>query len=236
VSILGQALGAISGGRVLDVATGEGAFIRSLVAHLRCYRDIVGIDIVPPTPAAGSPFHAKNVHFLQMDAAHLAFADERYDTLALSSSLHHLQDIPRSIAEIKRVLKPGGQLIIRETHRDVGSAAQRTDRDLHHWVAEIDTALGEPHHRTFTRQELLDLAGGLGLYHLAVYDIPNRDANPMEETAIRETEAILARYLHYARTLPRHGALEQRGQELRRRLHQVGIQWEPELIIIGQKP
>lgn len=236
MGILEQVLSAISGGRVLDVATGEGAFIRSLLAHLRGYLYIVGIDVIEPTQAAGSPFRAKQVRFVQMDAAHLGFQDESYDTVALSSSLHHLQDIPRCITETKRVLKPGGQLIIRETHREVHTAAQRTDRDLHHWVAEIDTALGEPHYPTFTRQELVDLAGGLGLHHLAFHDIPNTDLDPLDATAIRETVAILDRYTHYARGLPNHEALEQRGEQLRRQLHQVGIQWEPELLIIGQKP
>lgn len=236
VGILEQALSAVSGGRVLDVATGEGQFIRSLVAHLQGYQDITGIDIVEPPHAAGSPLQAQNVRFVQMDATHLAFEDESYDTVTLSSSLHHLEDIPHCVAEIKRVLKPGGQLIIRETHRDVHSAAQRTDRDLHHWVAEIDTALGETHHPTFTRQELVELAGGLGLHHLAFYDIPNTDLNPLDAAAIRETETFLARYTHYARRLSDHEALEQRGEELRRQLHQVGIQWEPELLIIGQKP
>jgi SAM-dependent methyltransferase len=236
VSTLGQALSTVSGGRVLDVATGEGQFIRSLVAHLLDYQDITGIDTVEPTGATGSPFQAENVRFVQMDAAHLAFEDESYDTVTLSSSLHHLEDIPRCIAEIKRVLKPGGQLIIRETHRDVHSAPQRTDRDLHHWVAEIDTAFGERHNLTFARQELIDLAGGLGLHHLTFYDIPNTDLNPLDATAIRETEAVLDRYTPYARGLPNHEALEQRAEELRQRLHQVGIQWEPELLIVGQKP
>jgi SAM-dependent methyltransferase len=236
VETLGQALGAISGGRVLDVATGEGDFIRTLVENLRSYVDITGIDIIGYTEAAGSPFRAENVHFVQMDAAQIGFEDESFDTVSISSSLHHLENIPRCVTEMNRVLRPEGHFILRETHRDVRAGPQRTDMVLHHWVAEMDSALGEPHNRTFTRQELVDLVEGFGLVHVGFYDISNTDSNPVDETAIQESEAIIDRYMQHARGLSTHEALTRQGEAHRRRLHKVGIQWEPELIIIGQKP
>ena len=232
---LRQALGAIPGGRVLDVATGEGHFVRTLAQNLRSYVDIIGIDIIRHTEAAGSTFRAQNTHFVQMDAAQIGFQDESFDTVSISSSLHHLENIPRCVTEMNRVLRPEGHLIIRETHRDVRAGPQRTDMYLHHWVADIDSALGDTHDRTFTRQELVDLVEDLGLVHVALHHISNTDSNPWDETAIQESEAIIDRYLQHARGLPTHDALARQGEELRRRLHEVGIQWEPELIFIGQK-
>ena len=44
-NIFEQTLGDIAGGRVLDVATQEGGFVRILAESLKSYTEIVGIDI-----------------------------------------------------------------------------------------------------------------------------------------------------------------------------------------------
>lgn len=235
MNIFTQVLGGVSGGRVLDVATGEGGFITTLVRYLKSYTEFIGIDTMEYTKAAGSIFHAENVRFIQMDAARLGFEDESFDTVSISSSLHHLANIPRCIGEMKRALKPGGHLIIRETHQDVQTEPQLTDMYLHHWVAEVDSALGYTHNRTFTRRDLVDLVEGLGLCDSVFYDVSNTDLNPMDEAAIKESEEIIDRYIWHAEALVGYRALRQRGEELRRRLHEVGIQWEPELIAVGKK-
>jgi len=235
MNILNQALGDISGGRVLDVATGEGEFIKTLVRNLKSYREIIGIDALEYTKAAGSIFHAENVRFIQMDAAQLGFDDESFDTVSISSSLHHLENIPQCVGEMKRVLKPGGHFIIRETHRDIETKPQLTDMYLHHWVAELDSAFGFTHNKTFTRQKLIDLVKGLRLCNIAFYDVSNTDLDPMDKTAIKESKQVIDRYIRHAKGLPGYKALKQRGEEIRQRLDKVGIQWEPELIVVGQK-
>jgi ubiquinone/menaquinone biosynthesis C-methylase UbiE len=220
---------------VLDVATGEGAFVVKLVGHLESYTEIVGIDILAHSVAAGSVFGAEKVHFCRMDATRLGFEDRSFDTVSISSALHHLDSIPRCLAEMKRVLKPEGHWILRETHQGVQTEAQRTDMILHHWAAEIDAALGFTHNRTFTRQALVELVQSLGLSNVAFYDILNTDMDPAQDAAIRETEEAVARYLVHARGLAGYGAFKRRGEALLRRLQEVGIQWEPELLVVGEK-
>ena len=235
MNILKQALGGISGGKVLDVATGEGNFIESLVGSLKSYIDIIGIDTTEYTKTKGSIFNAEHVSFIQMDAAQLGFEDENFDAVSISSSLHHLENVPRCVVEMKRVLKSGGHLIIRETHQGVHTEPQRTDMYIHHWVAEVDSTLGFTHNRTFTRQELIDFVGSMELCNVAFYDVSNTDENPMDEAAIKESEEVIERYIRYAEGISDSTEFRQRGEELRRRLHSVGVQWEPELIIIGEK-
>ena len=75
MSTLRQALGGISGGRVLDVATGEGNFIQTLVQNLKSYVEIIGIDAIKYTKSGGSVFWAEHVHFCQMDAVRLGFKE-----------------------------------------------------------------------------------------------------------------------------------------------------------------
>ena len=235
MNILKQALGGITGGRVLDVASGEGDFIKTLVGSLNSYVEIIGIDIVEYTKAAGSIFNTGDVSFVQMDAGRLGFGDECFDTVSISSSLHHLENIPRCVGEMQRVLEPGGHLIIRETHRDIQAEPQLTDMYLHHWVADVDSALGSTHNRTFARQELVDLAAGLGLSNLQLYDISNTDSDPENIANIKDSEGVVERYMRYAEGLSTHRALRRRGEDLKQRLRTVGIQWEPELIIVGEK-
>jgi SAM-dependent methyltransferase len=235
MSALRQALGGISGGRVLDVATGEGGFIQTLIQNLKSYVEIIGIDTIEYTKTAESVFCAEHVHFCQMDAERLSFEDDSFDTVCISSALHHLKNIPRCVAEMKRVLKPGGTLIIRETHQDVQTEPQSMDMYIHHWVAEIDSALGYTHNRTFTRQELVDFVKGLGLSNVVFYDISNTDLDPMDEAAIKVNEEIIDRYIQHAAGLPDYKTLRQRGEELRQWHHEVGVQWEPELIVVGEK-
>jgi ubiquinone/menaquinone biosynthesis C-methylase UbiE len=236
MNILKQALSGITGGKVLDVASGEGDFIKTLVGNLKSYAEVIGIDTIQYTKAAGGIFYAKDVRFIQMDAKQLGFSDESFDTVSISSALHHLENIPQCIEEMKRVLKSGGNLIIRETHRDIQVEPQLNDMYIHHWVAEIDSAFGDyTHNKTFTRQELVDFVKGMDLYNVVFYNISNTDLDPMDEAAIRENEEIIDRYIQYAAGLPNYKTLKQRGEELRQRHHEVGVQWEPELIVVGEK-
>jgi len=236
--ILKQAFGDISGGTVLDGATGEGVFIRTLVENLKSFEEVIGIDLDEYTKDAESIFTTENVHFSQMDASRLGFEDETFNTVSLSNSLHHMKEISPCIIELKRVLKPGGHFIIREVHGDIQSEPQFTDMYIHHWVAEIDSAFGDIHNKTFSRQELVDLINGVGLSNVKFYDIPHTDMNPRGEAEIEENEDIIHRYIRYLRAANKTSSYEafiQRGEELRRRLHQVGVQWEPELIVVGEK-
>ncbi len=220
----------------MDVASGEGNFIRTVMDHLRSYEVIIGIDIYPFTKSQGSIFYEEDVSFIQMDASNLGFEDQSFDTISISSSLHHLENTTMCLNEMKRVLKPGGTVIVRETHRDIFTEPQYNDMVLHQWVAEIDSALGIIHKKTFTRQEILDLVQVLGLTNLTYFDITNTDSDPMNPDAIQENEAIIDRYLRHAMELNDYDEYKKRGETLRQCHQTIGVQWEPELIIRGNLP
>ncbi len=142
-NVFKQTLGDIAGGRVLDVATQEGGFVRILAESLKSYTEIVGIDISEQAiETAQSTFDQENIQFIQMDAEQMDLEDESFDTVSISASLHHLANIPSVLTEMKRVLRLGGRFIIAEMHREGQTEAQLTVVYLHHWVAEVDSALG----------------------------------------------------------------------------------------------
>jgi ubiquinone/menaquinone biosynthesis C-methylase UbiE len=124
-----QALAAVGlagcppGGAVLDVPCGFGRHSVALAAA--GYR-VVGVDR-SPTLLAEAERRAGDgdgggLELVRADYRELPFAGERFDAaLNLFSSLGYLGDADdtRVLAEIRRVLRPGGRLVIETMHRDV---------------------------------------------------------------------------------------------------------------------
>ncbi len=235
MDVFERALGDIDGGRVLDVATQEGGFVQILMDHLKSYIEIVGIDICERAiERAQRTIRQPAVRFQVMSAERLDFEDGSFDTVAISASLHHLSHISQVLKEIKRVLKPGGHFILAEMHRDGQTEAELTSVYLHHWVAQVDAALGRLHHPTLARQELADYAR-LGLSRVEFYDSIDRDSDPMQADRIEQLEGLIERTIRRAEGASNCKALVERGEELRQRLHKVGAQREPILVFIGRK-
>ncbi len=231
-----QTLGNIAGGRVLDVATQEGDFVRILAENLESYTEIIGIDINERAiETAQSTFDQENIQFIQMDAEQMALQDESFDTVSISASLHHLTNIPLVLTEVKRVLRPGGHFIIAEMHRDGQTEAQLTVVYLHHWLAKVDSALGTVHNSTLARQEFVDHVTSLGLCNVELYDFNDTNSDPMGKTRIEQLESLIDRNLQRAEGVSSYGELKRRGEKLRRRLYEVGAQREPMIILISEK-
>ncbi len=225
-------LGDLSGGRVLDVATGSGGFVRFLLDGLRDHEEIVGIDL---NPERGEAFAAAfgdrpDVRFEQMDAHRLAFADGSFDTVCVSNSLHHVVDPAPVLAEMLRVLRPGGHLVVNEMYHDGQSETQATHVLLHHWWAAVSTLRGEVHRETYRRDEIVKIVEALGLADLRLADLADPDEDPHEPETTAELEAAIDRYVALA---DGHPELRQRG-ELRVRLRAEGVRNATQLVAIGR--
>ena len=106
MGIFEEVLNKIDGGRVLDVATHEGGFVHILKDNLQSYTQIIGIDInVQAIVKAHNSIGNKQIKFMVMNAEQLNFANNSFDTVSISASLHHLTDIRQVLTEMMRVLK-----------------------------------------------------------------------------------------------------------------------------------
>jgi SAM-dependent methyltransferase len=134
-----------------------------------------------------------------------------------------------------RVLKPGGRLIVHEMYRDNQTPEQLTHVGIHHWWANIDTALGIVHNETFIRQQLLDFDALAGLRRRDCYDHADLDSDPHDPALMEMLRGHFKRYLDRAKELPDFLAFQARGDELARRLDEIGVRWATALLLIGEK-
>ena len=111
--------------RVLDLGTGSGRLLPGLAARAA---SVIGVDASPAlleearrrtaglgAQAQGEPGQGTGTVELRLgDMAHLPVQDGEVDTVVANMVLHHLPEPARVFPEIRRVLKPGGTLLIGE--------------------------------------------------------------------------------------------------------------------------
>jgi ubiquinone/menaquinone biosynthesis C-methylase UbiE len=100
-----------AGQRLLDVGCGNGAASLHLAQTFAV--DVTGVDIDPEQIqfAAQAAHGVPGARFLVADATRLPFPDDRFDIVYTNKTTHHVADWPIALAEIARVLKPGGRLV-----------------------------------------------------------------------------------------------------------------------------
>ena len=120
-----------AGLRVLDVGCGTGGYLR-IMAPLVAPGAAVGIDVSATLIARAQQLAAAeeaNVSFRVGDAYDLPFPDASFDRVVASQVLLHLAEPWRAVAQMRRVLAPGGLLSIGEWDWDSTCLAV-TDREL----------------------------------------------------------------------------------------------------------
>ncbi|MBI3407801.1 MAG: methyltransferase domain-containing protein [Planctomycetes bacterium] len=151
------------GKKVLDVGSGNGYVLSRYAQH---GADVYGVDV---TAAAVNLCRKRFAYmeltgsFQEADAESLPFADDFFDCVCSMGVLHHVPDTVRAVAEIHRVLKPYGRLILMMYHRD--SALYRlkypllglwTGKSVRQLLNEYDGA-GNPKGAVYSKRELAGL-------------------------------------------------------------------------------
>lgn len=133
--------------RALDVGTGAGALALALAPVVR---EVVGLDPVPELIELARARALPNSEFVEGDGAALPFPDGDFDLTGTLRTLHHATRPERLVAELARVTRPGGRVLVVDqlAPDDPADAAA-----LH----EFETARDPSHTRVLTDEELRGL-------------------------------------------------------------------------------
>jgi ubiquinone/menaquinone biosynthesis C-methylase UbiE len=97
--------------RVLDVGCGTGALLGRLAGSHPAAR-LSGVDPVPEMLAVARRRLPPEVELREGWAERLPFADEQFDVVISCNMFHYLQRPVDALREMRRVLRPGGRLIV----------------------------------------------------------------------------------------------------------------------------
>ena len=105
--------------RVLDVASGTADFTMDAARQLADSSQVVGVDISEQMLAVGRNKVKKaglqdKVILQVADAENLPFDDASFDSVTVAFGVRNFEDLPRGLAEMCRVLRPGGKAVILE--------------------------------------------------------------------------------------------------------------------------
>lgn len=104
----------LQGSRVLDAACGRGEGTAVLAGHATA----VGVDFSPAAILEARHAHGGVAEFREGDLVALPFADGEFDHAVCFEAIAHVRDPARTITELRRVMRPGGLLLISAPNRE----------------------------------------------------------------------------------------------------------------------
>jgi SAM-dependent methyltransferase len=166
--------------RALDAGTGAGALAYALAPLVR---EVVGVDVVPELldqARAGAP---DNVTFADGDITALEFERGSFDLAATLRTLHHVQRPELGVAELTRVTRPGGTVLVID---QVAPTDPLAGLDLD----RFERARDPTHTRTLPDVDFRQLFEANGLVLLRAEFVPEtRELDPYLDLAGCEGEA-----------------------------------------------
>ncbi len=96
---------------ILDVACGTGDLSLELQKHADAR--VIGTDFCRPMLAVAAD-KSDSIPFVEGDAMNLGFADSTFDAVTIAFGLRNLSNFRDGLAELQRILKPGGKLVVLE--------------------------------------------------------------------------------------------------------------------------
>ncbi|MDE0960384.1 MAG: bifunctional demethylmenaquinone methyltransferase/2-methoxy-6-polyprenyl-1,4-benzoquinol methylase UbiE [Planctomycetota bacterium] len=110
-----RSLRATAGDRILDACCGTGDLAMALIEQVAGV-EVIGSDFSLPMLQAGNrKFHrADRPTLVRADTMHLPFEDCTFDGAMVAFGMRNVVDLDAGLRELRRVLKPGGRLMILE--------------------------------------------------------------------------------------------------------------------------
>jgi arsenite methyltransferase len=138
-------LGLSPGATVIDVGSGPGLLAAEMAAEIGPGGKVCGIDIsadmIAMSAARPLPPGSAPAEFVHGDVEQIPYPDGSFDAAVCTQVLEYVADVPRALAEIRRVLRPGGRVALLDTDWDSivwhSSDPARMERVLAAWAEHL---------------------------------------------------------------------------------------------------
>ncbi len=218
--------------KVLDVGTGTGDFL-SVLKEVFPGAEFTGIDPNKESLSKAAEKYA-DVQFKKMSAEKIEFPDNSFDVVAISMAFHHLSDVSLALNEMKRVAKPGGQILIYELFSDNLNDAQKVHKLYHHFGSQIDRIMGINHNPAFKKQEILQLVENAGIRIQLHFEFVKEEDIKLTSTEIEERVKKMKIRLETVKDHAEYKTLKSQIEEFKNRVAEFGFQSATRVVIIGQ--
>lgn len=120
-----KAVGALevkAGDRILDLATGTGDLLLEELSAgaVRSVGADLSFGMLRLARPKFATFGYREARVCQGDAEHLPFADARFDGASIAFGIRNVLDRAQGVREMRRVVKPGGRVVVLEFHETTG--------------------------------------------------------------------------------------------------------------------
>ena len=163
----------------------------------------------------------------------MGYPEKAFDTVSISHALCEFDDGDRTalLRIMRRLIRPGGVLIVSDTPRDQKTEPELTHVLLHDWWSDVDAHNGVLHRPFRARVELVAQVEVLELRSLRLFDVPDSPGDPHDPAQIAWIDGVIDTSL---RRVADETALHARGIELRERMHRVGFRLSTAQVAIGE--
>lgn len=134
--------------QILDVGSGAGQIAKHLLKYADLGAEITAVDLSSEMLRRARQRLRSNLpRFIAADLTQLPFADGAFDCVTCGYVLEHVPDPRTGLAELARVMSPGGRMLLLTTEDSFGGA----------WTSRLWRC------RTYNRRELFETSAELGL-------------------------------------------------------------------------
>lgn len=134
---------------VLDIGVGPGLLAAEMAVEVGPNGRICGIDISDSMLAIAASRARDNgsalLELCHADANHLPYPDESFDAVVSTQVFEYIEDIQGALAEVRRVLRPGGRVLLLDTDWDSIVWHSTDDERMERALTVFEEHLVDPH-------------------------------------------------------------------------------------------
>jgi len=113
--------GLAPGMQVVDVGCGTGLVAREALTLIGAHGSLIGVD---PSPGMLAQAKLQRARFVEGRAERIPLPDASADFVCMGYALRHIDDLDAAFAEFRRLLRPGGRLLVLEITRPAGAVGR----------------------------------------------------------------------------------------------------------------